>query len=361
MATSATMRAVPWMDGVTFAGQDARLAIVGGQLASAGSSGSTGLAARAGVRYGIGNPLAVLASSGMNITVNSGFAAVQGSSAIDSGLYPCCLDGTATLTVATADPTNPRIDNVIVQITDVGSGSSTYVVTLQTGTPAASPVAPTLPANSLLLAQIAVAAGAVSIVSGNITDKRAYTVAAGGVIPCASSSTYPTSGEASQYIHDLSTGRLRVLNGSGGSGPAKTAAWSPIFATGVSAVSVSSTSTPTPVLNGSVTVDGIDVPKITCSWTSWSETTAHASDTLLHQITRDGSQVYQWYAMVASGWPNGGRFPGGSFVFYDNNPVPGAGTHTYVWQILSATSGATFRLDAGSTTQLSLSIEPAPR
>lgn len=360
MATSATLRAVPWMDGVTFAGQDARLAVVAGQLASAGSSGSTGLAARPGVRYGIGNPLAVLASSGMNITVNSGYAVVQGSSAIDSGMYPCCLDGTATLTVATADPTNPRIDNVIVQITDVGSGSSTYVVTLQTGTPAASPVAPTPPANALLLAQIAVAAGAVSIVSGNITDKRAYAVAAGGIIPCASSSTYPTSGEASQYIHDLSTGRMRVLNGSGGSTPIKYAAWAPIVVIGTSNVTVSSTTTPVTVLSGTVTVDGVDIPEITCSWSSWTETTANAGDLLLHQIYRDGSLVYQWYAPVASGWGSGSRMPGSSFVFYDNAP-PSAGTHTYSWQIVCGTAGTTFRINAGAGTQTSLAIKPAPR
>jgi hypothetical protein len=350
------------MDGVTFAGQDARLALVGGMLASAGSSGSTGLAARVGVRYGIGNPLAVLASAGMNITVNSGYVYTQGSAAIDAGIYATVLDGTATLTVAAADPTNPRIDTVIVQLVDTGTSSSTYVVTLQTGTPAASPVAPTLPANSVLLAQIAVAAGATSIVSGNITDKRPFIAAAGGIIPCASSSTYPTSGEASQYIHDLTTGRLRVLNGSGGSGPAKTGAWAPIYAIGVSNVLVSSTSVPVQVLAGTVTVDGVDVPKITCSWTSWSESsTAHGGDTLLHQIYRDGALAYQWYANVASGWPTGGRFPGGSFVFFDNNPAPAAGTHTFAWSIISATSGATFRLDAGAQTQLSMSIEPAPR
>jgi hypothetical protein len=40
------------------------------------------------------------------------------------------------------------------------------------GTPAGSPVAPALPANSIALAEVDVAAGALSITSGDITDLR---------------------------------------------------------------------------------------------------------------------------------------------------------------------------------------------
>jgi hypothetical protein len=56
------------------------------------------------------------------------------------------------------------------------TGSSNNVVLqVVAGTPAGSPVAPSLPANSISLATVAVAAGALSINSGNITDTRVET------------------------------------------------------------------------------------------------------------------------------------------------------------------------------------------
>jgi len=223
VALSVNARAGAYLDGVAIAAQDLRLQEHSGALTGASPSGTTGIAARPGVRPGLGSPLLVQASSGMNITVNAGFAYVQGSASANAGVYTACLDAAATLTVATSDPTNGRVDNVIAQVTDLGSSSSTTVITLQTGTPAPSPVAPALPANSLLLAQIAVAANTSTIVAGNITDSRVFTAAVGGIVPMDTSGGF--TGQAGLYAHDTVTGRLRVTNGSGAAAQPKVGAF----------------------------------------------------------------------------------------------------------------------------------------
>lgn len=212
--TALSMRNDVWMDGVQVNAQDLRLEQTSALLTAASPSGTTGIAARPGVRYAPGSPLLVTASSGMTLGVAAGVAWVQGSAAANAGVYTGCLDTAGTVTLATSDPTNPRIDNIIVQVTDNGNNTSTTVVTPQTGTPAPSPVAPTVPSNSLLLAQVAVGAGVSTINSGNITDKRVYSASNGG-ITVMTNTTSGISGPAGLYVDDLSTGRLRRSDGAG--------------------------------------------------------------------------------------------------------------------------------------------------
>jgi hypothetical protein len=50
--------------------------------------------------------------------------------------------------------------------------SNNVIFQVVAGTPAGSPVVPSVPANSIALAEVAVAAGALSITTGNITDRR---------------------------------------------------------------------------------------------------------------------------------------------------------------------------------------------
>lgn len=286
MGLSANARAGVWLDGVTVAGQDLRLQLAGALLTGAAPSGSTGLAARPGVRAAAGSPLSVHAASGMNITVNAGVAFVQGSTALNSGMYTAVLDTTATLTVATSDPTNPRIDNVIVQITDVGTSSSTTVVTLQTGTPAPSPVAPALPANSLLLATVAVAANTSTIVAGNITEGRVFTAALGGIV--FMDTTSGLAGPPGEYAHDSSTGRLRVSDGFGNARQPKIAVFAPVTNT------VTSASAPlagfTDILHVNVTVDGVTELQVYCSYSSLTPPAGVASgDNVQFAIYLDGA------------------------------------------------------------------------
>ena len=120
--------------------------------------------------------LAVTANSpaGMSVRVASGWAAIIGTTTTDMGVYSLYNDALATLTITTADPTNPRIDLVCATVRDAFYSGAFNDVIFQViaGTPAGSPVAPALPANSISLATVAVGAAVTQINSGNITDTR---------------------------------------------------------------------------------------------------------------------------------------------------------------------------------------------
>lgn len=114
---------------------------------------------------------------GMSVRVAAGWAAIVGTTQSNMGTYMAYNDAQATLTITTADPTNPRIDRVVVVVNDSYYTGATNNVEFQVlaGTPAGSPTAPATPANAISLATVAVAAGALSIGSGNITDTRVMT------------------------------------------------------------------------------------------------------------------------------------------------------------------------------------------
>lgn len=123
--------------------------------------------------------LAVSANSpvGMSVLVATGWAAIIGTTQANMGVYTTFNDAVATLTVTAANPTNPRIDRVVVTIRDAYYSGAFNDVIFQViaGTPAGSPTAPAVPANSISLATIAVGAGVTSINAGNITDTRVST------------------------------------------------------------------------------------------------------------------------------------------------------------------------------------------
>ena len=107
-------------------------------------------------------------SSGMNVKVAAGQAMVRGHYFLN--------DSQATVTIAAAHATLARIDSIVVNL-DPSTNAATLAAV--TGTPAASPVAPTLTQTDsgvyqLLLANVAVAANATSISAGNVTDLRTY-------------------------------------------------------------------------------------------------------------------------------------------------------------------------------------------
>jgi hypothetical protein len=112
--------------------------------------------------------------AGMSVRVATGWAAVVGTTKPNMGVYTAYNDATTVLTVTTADPTNPRIDRVVMTIRDAYYTGAFNDVIYQViaGTPAGSPTAPATPANSISLATIAVGAGVTSILAANITDTR---------------------------------------------------------------------------------------------------------------------------------------------------------------------------------------------
>lgn len=134
---------------------------------------------RDGVVYGYGGGLAVAAMdpASMNVTVATGAAFVQGR------MFEVHTAG-ETLAIGAADPTNPRIDRIVVKL-DNSSAVRSASLAVKAGTPAASPTPPALQRDGtvweLSLAQVYVAAGATSISAGNITDERSSETVCGYV------------------------------------------------------------------------------------------------------------------------------------------------------------------------------------
>jgi len=112
---------------------------------------------------------------GMSVLVDTGWAAIVGTTQANMGVYTVYNDASTALTVTTSDPTNPRIDRVVVTIQDAFYSGAFNDVIFQViaGTPAGSPVAPATPANSISLATIAVGATVTQINTIDITDTRA--------------------------------------------------------------------------------------------------------------------------------------------------------------------------------------------
>jgi hypothetical protein len=163
--------------------------------------------------------LAVTATTGMNLSVAAGWAAILGTYQTNMGTYMAYNDGAATATITTADPSNPRIDVVCITVSDAAySGSLNQVaINVVKGTAASSPTVPSTPTNSIALAQVAVAAGATTISSGNITDVRVRAQIIEPTISSAAASAVPlrvvlNSGQTANALQILNSSGS-VLNG----------------------------------------------------------------------------------------------------------------------------------------------------
>lgn len=111
------------------------------------------------------DPLQVIASGGSNVDVSVGAALVNGK------LYE--TDAAITLAVGANASGNPRIDTVVLRTDYIAQTIRAVIVQ---GTPAASPVRPTLTQDASVweipLADLALANGFSSVVQADITDRR---------------------------------------------------------------------------------------------------------------------------------------------------------------------------------------------
>jgi hypothetical protein len=175
------------------------------------------LVPRGGVVPDLGGVLAVTQNGTPNMSVNvaSGHIYVPGTESGKQGVYSCLNDATLNVTIAAADPSQPRIDIIVAQIRDAfySGASNDFRIVAVTGTPAGSPSAPATPANSLVIATIAVAAGVTSIVNANITDNRYYLTTVGGQTFCTSATRPPLVG-LGHRIYESDTGLFRYWSGS---------------------------------------------------------------------------------------------------------------------------------------------------
>lgn len=182
-------------------------------------SAATNLRARGGISPGLGAEFNVTqtGSPSMAVLVGTGVASIPGTLAGTQGNYLACNDATKTVAVTTAHATLARIDIVVFTIRDsfyAGSDDDSLIQVIA-GTPAGSPVAPSAPENSIIIAQIAVAALATTIVNANITDVRFYMAASGGVINARTDATRPTTSEIGegQLVYAMDNDRLYLHNG----------------------------------------------------------------------------------------------------------------------------------------------------
>ena len=127
-----------------------------------------------GIFYANADNLRVTPGGGLSVNILAGSAWING--------YAYENTEELNLTLAAADGVNPRIDRVVVRWDAVERKISAAVLT---GTAAASPTAPDITRSDniyeLALADIAVAAGSVSLAAGDITDRRLDTALCGTV------------------------------------------------------------------------------------------------------------------------------------------------------------------------------------
>ena len=161
--------------------------------------------------------------SNMQIKVGSGTAGDLAAVAGDltaQGLYVTeHQDATVTLAVAASDPTNDRIDRVILRIYDDdedSSGNSYADIEVIQGTPAASPSAPALPSHAITLATILVQATVTAITNSDITDGRTEAKARGQYVDTV---YFTSSGTFDKADYPwLKKVVVKVQAGGGGSG-----------------------------------------------------------------------------------------------------------------------------------------------
>jgi hypothetical protein len=343
-----------WLDGAAFNGANGRQNDIAAMAYTSGSSSNP--AVRGGVLPSGGtSALLVAAASGMNFTINPGYCVVP--TALNSvGAYRFGANAQATLTVPPADVVNPRLDLVIAQVIDNGDATSSALVAIVTGTPAPSPVPPAVPGSSILLAQITVAANATSIVAGNISDRRVWTVPPGGILPITSAVQAPT-GQNGSYVHDLQSGRL-THNGASGVKQARLLPFQPQVA--VRTTNATSTGAETTVLSVNITVDGSTDVEVTTNWNNISDTGGLSSGFYVKMaIYIDAVQVQQ---QLTPAWVSNPA--GGGTGWYRTSSLlsttPSAGSHTVTWkfQPVGTLNGDTVNLVAATSFPAQLVVKP---
>jgi len=185
---------------------------------------------------------------GLSVVVASGWAAIVGTTQANMGTYVTYNDASSVLSLNTANPTNPRIDLVCATVNDAYYTGSLNNVVLQVvaGTPAGSPVAPALPANSITLATVAVGAGATAITNANITDTRVLVT-----------TNIPESGDISAVV--AGTG----LSGGGTSGSVTLAINTAVTADLTTAQTLTNKTLTSPTINGAtIATSTLTSPKV---------------------------------------------------------------------------------------------------
>lgn len=147
-----------------------------------------------GIKQGNGGELEVTAAgTGMTVDVAAGQMLIRG--------HYYSSTASESLAITAADATNPRIDSVVVELDPT---ANTVLLKVLAGTPAGSPVAPTLTQTDagiyqIRLANIQVDAATLAIESGDVTDLRTYMFAGIGKWTTATRPENPVQYQTTGY------------------------------------------------------------------------------------------------------------------------------------------------------------------
>lgn len=182
----ALVNPAPWLQnsGNTNTAQLLRLATGHVKGPTAGSpstlSGKSGVLPRPG-----NNNFAVTQNGGgdMSVNVAAGIAHVRGTESGSQGGYWIVNDATVNKTFTAAHATNNRTDSVYVTIKDqfYSGGVNTSELNVAAGDPSFPTTPPTLPANSFEIARVTVRAATTNILTADISDRRSWIAAPGGI------------------------------------------------------------------------------------------------------------------------------------------------------------------------------------
>jgi hypothetical protein len=183
MASSVSLGYCLWQDGQQWTSELQRQ-FDGGAAVWDSNASVTAVNPLGGVIGGPGKPLSVSqqASPNMSVLVNAGYCAVPHATQ-GHGVYLFGLLAQGTLTVAANSSGQARVDIVIARVYDEDDSASYCDIEIVEGTPGSGQ--PATPSTAILLGAVAVASGASSIGTANITDKRSFTVAPGGILPAS--------------------------------------------------------------------------------------------------------------------------------------------------------------------------------
>lgn len=205
----------PWMQAGSYPARTDRLGAISSGLCYPGVAAdeATPLRIRQGVKPSYQNyqmKVRAAATPNMTVIVSAGFCWIDNHDVGGYGAYCCVNDADRVLTIAPAGSAGQyRKDTVVASVYDAetaGSVSEWRLEVIQ-GPYASSAGAAqrgTLPPSAQILADIAIGPGQTSITSGNITDLRQYTVAAGGILPTTSTAS-PARPHPGQVIYRTDT------------------------------------------------------------------------------------------------------------------------------------------------------------
>lgn len=362
MATSVNTSLPQWLSGCTYdanGGTDLRLSGVTAMYYDQGIvNGALGLGATVNVLGGVvgGAGLSVYAGTGMTVNVQPGSFVVPNTGTPTAGGYASTLSATATLTVQTADPSNPRIDIVVANVVDNGNNTSFGEVQIITGTAAPSPSVPAAPANSITVGQINVTAGATSITSGMLTDTRPFTTTTGGVLVAPKGTVIGYKG---QLAYDSPSGSFYHNSNTTNATQLKVLPWSPVITTRNSDFSWGGSETT--ILQQTFTTDGFTDVEAFFKWPAVYCTRGGGNIyNVVFRMYIDSTQVDGYFTPndPADSQPHSG----GSWSYYTSSATgdtPSAGTHTLKVTGQNLTGSYTTAVYGRTTNKIILRVKPA--